>query len=200
LQLARAVGDRALQPDTLTNLSVLALRQGDNTLALHHAQEALEISIAVQSPEFETAALCSLANAELAMGRHAAAAATFERAQAVALALDNAMQHDARAGLARVALAVGDGVTAMHQVEALLSHLSGGGTLAGTKAPCLIRLTCHQVLAQVGDRRANELISGAHAELQSLAATLPDAALRHSFLNNIPEHSAILVAWSDSTS
>jgi class 3 adenylate cyclase/tetratricopeptide (TPR) repeat protein len=196
LRLARAVGDRATQPDALTNLSVLALRQGDEALALTHAQAALDIASAVQSPEFEATALCALGNAELALGHFAPATVIFERAYAVALALDNAAQFDARAGQARVALAQGDTVGAMQAVESLLSQLAGGGTLEGTKAPYLIRLTCHQVLARVGDPRATALLASAHAELMALAATLTDAAPRHNFMNNIPEHSAIVASFS----
>jgi tetratricopeptide (TPR) repeat protein len=196
LRLARAVGDRATQPDALTNLSVLALRQGDEALALTHAQAALDIASAVQSPEFEATALYALGNAELALGHFAPATVIFERAYAVALALDNAAQFDARAGQARVALAQGDTVGAMQAVESLLSQLAGGGTLEGTKAPYLIRLTCHQVLARVGDPRATALLASAHAELMALAATLTDAAPRHNFMNNIPEHRAIVASFS----
>ena len=192
LRLARAVGDRATQPNTLINLSVLALRQGDDALALAHAQMALDIASAVKNPEFEAIALCALGCAELALGRHLQAAAAFERAQTIALLLDNATQHDAAAGLARAALAYGDVEAAMRAVAGLLTHLEGGGKLHDTEAPFLIRLTCHQVLARSADPRAQALLLDAHAELQSVANTIADAALRHSFLHNIAEHHQIV--------
>jgi tetratricopeptide (TPR) repeat protein len=196
LQLARAVGDRATQPDTLSTLSMLALRQGDEVLALALAQTALDMASAVQSPAFEASALWALGNAELALERHAAASAAFERARALARTLDNATQYDAMAGLARVALSQDDVKGALLAIEALLSHLAGNGPLEDTEAPFLIRLTCHQVLARNGDPRATELLTNAHAELQTLAASAADPALRHSFLNNIPEHRAIVAAFS----
>ncbi len=196
LRLARAISDHATQPNTLTNLSLLALRQGDDALALAHAQMALNIAVEVQSPDFEALALCALGHAELALGRYAAARAAFERASAVALRLDNATQHDASAGLARVALAQNDVPGAMQALLALLARLPERGALEGTAAPHLIRLTCHQVLARAGDVRASRLLAQAHAELLVATVSITDANLRHSFLNNIPEHRAILAAWA----
>lgn len=194
LHLARVVGDRATQSNTLNSLSVLALRQGDVAQALAHAQMALEIALAVHSPEFEAIALCSLGHAELSRGHHAASAAAFERAHAITLQLDNTIQYDASAGLARVALAQGDETAALQKVQGLLAHLADGGTLEGTEAPCLIRLICYEVLDRLGDARAAELLTSAQTELQAVAASISDAALRHDFLTNIPEHRAIVAA------
>ena len=194
LRLARAVNDRTTQPSTLTNLALLALRQGDDALALAHAQMALDIAIEVQSPDFETIALCTLGNAELALGRYAAANAAFERARAAALLIDSATQHEAAAGLARVALAQDHVDEAMQVVQVLLRRLVEGISLEGTEAPHLIRLTCYQVLARAGDPRAAKLLATTRAELLAAAATIADAALRESFLSNIPEHRAIMAA------
>jgi hypothetical protein len=60
----------------------------------------------------------------------------------------------------------------------------------------LIRLICHQVLTRAGDPRAAEVLATAHAKLQGRAATITDAALRESFLVNIPEHREIVAAWA----
>jgi tetratricopeptide (TPR) repeat protein len=196
LRLMRAIGDRASEPYPLISLSQLAFWQGDDALALAHAQSALDIASAVQDPHNEAIALCWLGHAELALGRQAAAAAAFERASAVALANNAVSKHDAAAGLARVALARGDVAGALLAVEGLLAHLAGGGTLVGTESPQLIRLSCHQVLVRAGDPRAAEVLATAHTELKARAATITDAALRHSFLNNIPEHREIVAAWA----
>ena len=196
LRLARSVGDRATEPNILANLSMLALHQGDDASALTHAQAGLDMAVAVQSPVFEAIALCALGNAELALGRHAQATAAFRRAQEIGLTLDNATRHDASAGLLRVALAQQDAVLARQLVEDLLPHLGGDRALEGTEAPYLIRLSCHQALARVGDPRAAQLLGSAHAELLAEAIIISDAALRQSFLNNIPEHRTILAQWA----
>ena len=196
LRLTRGVGDRAMECVPLLNMTQLVLRNGDAQLALAHAHAALAIAIEVQNPEAEARAQCARGHAELALGHPATAAMAFERAHAVALAADTETQLDATAGLARLALARGDVAAAMQAVERLLAHQAGGGTLEGTEAPRLIRLTCHQVLERAGDARAAEVLTTAHAELQAMAAAIADGRLRHSFLNDIPEHRAIGTAWA----
>ena len=198
LCVARAVGDRITQANTLTHLSALALRLGDDALALAHAQMALDIASAAQTPEFEAIALYSLGNAELALGRHAAATAAFEQAQSVALAIGSATQHDASAGLARVALAQGDAASALPTVTRLHRLLLEENLIEGTEAPYLIRLTCHQVLARVGDPLAQTLLVTTHTKLQAVAAAITPTTLRRSFLDNIPEHRAIVAIWAAS--
>jgi hypothetical protein len=154
------------------------------------------MAVEVENPDFEAIALCSLGNAELALGRHAQAAAAFARAKQIATTLDTATRLDAATGLVRVALAQQDATLVQRLVEELLSHLDSHDALEGTEAPYLIRLTCHQALAHAGDPRAAQLLGSAHAELLAEAVSIADAALRQSFLNNIPEHRAIMAAWT----
>ena len=196
LGLARTIGYHAAEPYPLTSLSHLALQQGEDSLALAHAQTALDIAVAVQDSYVQMGALFRLGNAELALGRHAAAAAAFERSHAVALAIDDGQKHDAAAGLARVALARGDIADAMTAVEGLLAHLAGGGTLEGAQIPNLIWLSCYQVLANAGDSRAADVLERAHSGVQARAVAITDPTLRHSFLTKIPEHREIVETWA----
>ena len=196
MRLSQSLGDRVMVVGALTNLSRLAFCQGDDALALTQARSALDLAIAVQDRQNEGVALCRLGDAELALGRHAAAAAAFERGCAVAVAIDSPFRHEAAAGLARVALARGDTAGASAALESVLAHLDDGGTLDGTETRQLVRLTCHQVLARAGDPRAAGVLAAAHAELQTQAAAITDPALRASFLNNIPEHREIIAVWT----
>ena len=195
LGLVRAVGNRAAEPYALVSLSVLARWQGDDTLALELAQSAVAIAHSVKDSGIEATALVRLGDAELALGRHAAATAAFERAHALDVAVGDP-GYRAAAGMARVALARGDAAGALLRLERLLVHLAIDGTLVGTDQPQLIWLTCHQVLARAGDPRAAEVLASANATLQARAATINDATLRHSFLNNIPEHREMVAAWA----
>ena len=52
------------------------------------------------------------------------------------------------------------------------------------------------VLARAGDSRAPELLVRVYDELQARAATITDAALRRSFLENVPLHREIVSAWT----
>ena len=95
-----------------------------------------------------------------------------------------------RAGLALLAAVppIAESVKARHDLD-------GFNVRVGMESS-LIRLTCYQVLQRAGDSRAAEVLAGAHVGLQSRAATITDTALCHGFLNNIPEHRAIVAAWA----
>jgi class 3 adenylate cyclase len=195
LLLHRAVGNRASQAHPLCMLSQLALRQHDAVLALAHARSALEVAAAVKAPERAAVALCCVGDAELALGRSGPAAEAFEQAEAQARDIGHPFQFDALAGRARVALMRGDDAAALLHANDLLAHANSGGNFEGAESRRLIKLTCYRVLARAGDSRAAPLLADAYAELQSRAKTLTDAALRRSFLDNVPEHREIVSAW-----
>ena len=186
----------------LHTLAMLALRSGNDVQALAHAQAALDLAVEVTNPPLELLALIALGQAELALGRHATAATSFEDARSKALALEQrglvyaaAICHEARAGLAQVALAQGDVARALEHVEALLPHLAEGGAVLSAESPFLVMLTCYQVLARAGDKRAPPLLGLTYRTLQARAASLPDADMRADFLTRIPENREITAAW-----
>ena len=121
----------------------------------------------------------------------------------VAVEIDTGWQHDASAGLARVALAEGDAaaaLAAMAALKPLLDHIAAGGTLDGTEHPRLIELSCHQALARAGDPRAADWLARAHgalmAQADAISRSTTDATLRQGFLQNIPHHREIVAAWA----
>jgi tetratricopeptide (TPR) repeat protein len=195
LQLARAVGDRGTQPNTLNALSIVALRTGNAPEALALAQAALDLSNDVGNPDFATIALGSLGKAHLALAQLAAAKLAFEHACALAARSVGACDLDARAGLAYVAFLEGDTDTALQIVESLLSRSDGGETLDGAESACLIRLTCWQVLAQVGDARAPPLLDASYRKVMDAADSISDASVRHNFLQEVPEHADTVALW-----
>jgi hypothetical protein len=138
------------------------------------------------------AALCRVGEAELALGRHEAAVEAFAAAHARAVAIATPFQHDASAGLARVALARGDVGAAIAALKPLLALGSSTGapdrSHGGMEFPRLVEWTCHRVLERAGgrdDARAGEWLRRAHEALQAQAATIADADLRQGFLRNI---------------
>ena len=191
LQLTRANGDRVMEGMVLCNLSNLALWQGDETRALALARQALDIAEAAQAREEEVVAAIQLGDAELALGRLEAARRAHTQALERAVEIDAAFQHDARAGLARVALAENDTDAALRAVRPVLDHFAAGGSLDST-APRLIELTCHLTLARAGDPGADTWLDRARRALMAQAGTIGDAGLRHGFLHHIPYHRAIV--------
>ncbi|HEY9067156.1 MAG TPA: adenylate/guanylate cyclase domain-containing protein [Burkholderiaceae bacterium] len=200
LRLMRINGERALEASPLCALATLALWQGDDAHALALAQAALETAVPVHARDQEAAALCRLGDAELALGRHAAAAQAFRLARERASEIASPYRHDASAGLARVALAQQDIVAALQAFEPLLASSAQSqddhNRLEGAEFPRLVEWTCHRALDRAGDRgRAAEWLGRAHEALQAQAATISDAALREGFLKNIPFHREIVAAW-----
>ncbi len=202
LRLSRANGDRGAHSSALCSLSMLARWQGDDARALALARAALEEEVSVQRPVTEIGMLWMLGEAELALGRYAAAGQALAQAHARAVHTGIAFQHDASAALARVALAQGDVAAALQALGPLLAldaqAGAGGVTLEGTDLPRLIELTCHQVLAKAGDARAAGWLRRAHDAMQATADRITDPRLRAGFLQNIPHHREILAAWTRS--
>jgi tetratricopeptide (TPR) repeat protein len=195
LAMLRTNGDRVIEGATLCNLSDIAWMRGDARSALALARSALDVLVSTQARDRELDARLKLGHAELALGHHDAARAAFEHMRREASALGIGWQHDAVAGLAAVALAQGDVAHALAELQTILTHVAAGGTLDGTVKPRLIELTCYRVLAQADDPRAAAWLARAHDALQAQAMTIADVGLRRSFLQAIPYHREIVVAF-----
>jgi class 3 adenylate cyclase/predicted ATPase len=191
-RLSRATGDLVLQSCALHGLSIVAQVEGDLAEGKACAQLALDIAVEGRDPVIEIDALCALATALEASGDFGTARALCERALAVATAKGLPMEHKARMGIARAALAAGDTEGAAREVEILIASLDRGD--CGAEA-LIVQIVCYRVLARIGDGRAISHLQSAHASLQAAAARIQDAALRRGFLENVPEHRDIVAAW-----
>jgi class 3 adenylate cyclase/tetratricopeptide (TPR) repeat protein len=194
-RLARAIGDRATECNNLINLAQVSHWQGDLARALAFARAALDIGVAAQMPDAEIFARFLLGDAEVLQGNGESATEAYQRAWSLASEISSPLQHNATAGLIQVALARGDTATALEQVEGLLAQMATGDALGGADSPRLIELTCYRVLARTGDARAMGLLQSTYEALKARADTLPDAALRQSFLTRIPHHREIVETW-----
>jgi hypothetical protein len=192
LEMSRAVGDRTSEGAHLANLSRLMLMQGNESLALVHARAALDIAVATEAAAWEAISLIYMGNAEMALGRFADARLAFHQAESIGQKIGSAWRFDALAGLARAALAAGDLDEAMRLVEMLMDQLLSARALDEVDLPRLIELTCYKVLAAARDPRAMGILARAQDALLTQADDIPDAALRLSFLDNIPEHREIV--------
>lgn len=113
-----------------------------------------------------------------------------------------------RAGLARIALAIGDETRAVALVDAVLASLEahphaspilsprsddfGIRIWGGADEPFRVLLTCWRVLHSAGDARAAGLLAQARALLDAYASHIADAPLRQSFLTLVAVHRDIL--------
>jgi class 3 adenylate cyclase/tetratricopeptide (TPR) repeat protein len=195
LQLARSIGDRATECNSLINLAQVSQWQGDGARASALSREALDTGAPMEAPDFEVFARIVLGDAELLQGNCESAASAYQRARCQSLEIGSPLQHNATAGLIRVALAQGDIATAFQHVESLLPQLATDAVLDGADSPRLIELTCYRVLSRMGDARGAALLQRSYSSLKSRADALPDAVLRDGFLTRIPHHREIVAAW-----
>jgi DNA-binding SARP family transcriptional activator/tetratricopeptide (TPR) repeat protein len=198
LALYREIGSRRGECSRLADLALLFHHRGDAHAAQDRAQEALAIAQELGNRLREAEAWYVLGEAQSDSGDLTAAAASYE--QAVAIFRDMGQSNyvqDPLAGLARVALAQGDGAQALKRVEHILSH-GDAGTVALSHEPPVVYLTCYRVLKAARDPRALRVLASAHALLQRRAARLPDERMRHAYLHGVAAHREIVSAYRTS--
>ena len=195
LELSQANGDRALRAAGLACLSSLALWQGDAKRAAAQARTALGLALAAKDHIKEVCARLRLGHAERALGHTTAARQAYAKAQAATLKISQPTQHDASAGLAAVALSLGEAKAVVGELRPVLDHVAADHLLHGAQQPRWIEPTCHRALARAGDPRAFDWLARAHGTLMAEAEAIADTALHQSFLHNIPHHREIVAAW-----
>jgi len=197
LALARQTGQRATEALVLLNIASVAHLQGDATGALAYAHAAHEAAQASAQADLQAYADLVAGHAELALGRHEAAASVYARSRDALQRLQMRPQQvlDPVSGLARVALAQGRLDEALAHTEPLLAHLAAGGHFDGTEEPLLLPLTAWRVLRAHGDPRAAAVLQEAVVQLQAQARQLSDEDARRGFLERVPHHRDLLLAW-----
>ena len=196
-RLSSEIGQRMADAYLLCNMAHVAFLRGDAPGSIEWSNQASEIAQHLNDPDLRAALMCTRGHAFAAMQRVAEAAASYQESVSIYHALGrNTMPPEPIAGLARLALARGAVVEAMHIAADIVAHFDAGGSVDGTEDPLWIHLTCHQVLAAAGSPRAGEFLARAHDLLMQRAAPLEDAE-RATFLGNVPSHRAIAAAWAE---
>ena len=195
LRIARAVGARFVEPHLLHHLAELELQRGNAASAREYGQAALAMAQAMQDRSSESVCALALAEAELELGNLPAALVGYERALALCIELDNPIQLDAKAGLARLALARDEPRQAATPVEELLAHFDLHRNFDGTVSAQRIHMSCYRVLERLADPRAATVLHDAYFEMQAQAARISEVTLRETFLANIPVNRELEIAW-----
>lgn len=197
LHVAREVGKRDDEAVLLLNMASVAHLQGDETGALTYAHAAFDSAVASGQRDLEAFALLVVGHAELGLGRCDAARRAYAdcRYRLETLKMRRQQVLDPVSGLARVALAQGDAAGALQYVELMMGHVAEGGSFDGTEEPLLLPLTCWRVLHAAGDARAAGVLAAAMTELQAQAERIVDPQARRAFLEKVPHHREIVVAW-----
>jgi tetratricopeptide (TPR) repeat protein len=190
------IGESWLEAYALINLSSLALARAEAAEALAYAEQGLALSGEIGSRPGEAYSLTFLGHAQVELGDLDAAEAAYRRALDIRRGLKQPnLATEPQAGLAQVALQRGEIPAAMEHVETILAFLDSEGGLQGAEEPLRVYLTCYQALRAGGERRANDILETAHEMLVEQAAKIDDEANRRRFLENIPHHRRIQMAW-----
>ena len=195
--LCRQVGQRQSEGIVQINLALVRQCQGDPAGARAYTHSALQLLRLAGDRLGQAAALRAAGHAELALGEQGPARECFRASRDLfdELGLGH-LAIEAIAGLAMQALADRDTGAALGHVEIILKRQADGASLAVTDEPLRVGLVCHQVLAAVGDARADAVLAATHAELQARAAKISDPARRHGFLDNVPWHRELTRLWA----
>ena len=179
---------------------LLQHHMGDHQAALESIQQALSIMRDHGKHEYGPRGLTILGHALTALGRLSEAEQAYQKASDSGYATGRPRQSiEARAGLARVAVARGDTDLALIQVKEILAYMEANTPpkgsshpLDGTQEPFRIYLTCCQVLKANNDPRAPIILTDAYNLLQTRAANISDEELRNCFLNNVAANREIV--------
>jgi predicted ATPase/phosphoribosyl 1,2-cyclic phosphodiesterase/anti-anti-sigma regulatory factor len=196
LTICREIGDRQGEAQRLSNLAKLCHHLGDDVTAKMYGEEAVSLAKELGNDRILSDALMHLGNVLQSLDQLNEAASAYQ--QALTLRHELGQMHlamDPLSGLARVKLVQGDLPDALAYVDTILNYLMQGA-LSGTSEPFRIYWTCYQVLSANNNPRAYGVLQEAYQRLQTAASKMDEAALRHSFLENVVIHQLIVGAWA----
>ncbi|MEO8612451.1 MAG: adenylate/guanylate cyclase domain-containing protein [Chloroflexota bacterium] len=196
LEMAQEMNDREKQGFLIASHVLANHYRGAWDTAYTDVQSGLRLMEEINLQPIAALLLTIQGHVESDLRRWEDAESSYERAFHLNTELgEHHLAVEPRAGLARVALALGNPVKAVEQVEAILEHLKTA-TLDGTGEPILVYLTCYKVLEAIDDPRAAELLQQAYTTLQDMVSKIPDDTQRQMFLNNIPHHREFMTIWN----
>lgn len=193
LTISREIGFRELEADALSTLGVMATKQRVMEKACDYLLAGLTICQEIGYRRGEEHILTALGNVMLDAGNLKEAEQRF--LQALELLHETNRQAvvvENLAGLAYIALREGNDPGALRYVDKILLYQESNPPLDGAERPFLVLLRVIQVLQAVQDSRAAALLKTTGDMLLEQAGKITSAALRQSFLANVPDHQEIV--------
>jgi nucleotide-binding universal stress UspA family protein len=195
LRIKKDVNDREGEALVGANLGVIYYYLGDYETSRRYCQEALTLAREMGARHVEGNALTNLGYTLTGLGELSEAAATFQAALDLRLALGQSnLVPQPQAGLAHVALTADDPVKALTYIEPVLAYMAEN-ELDSAADPFRIYLAAYQTLQANEDPRATAVLRQAYTELETQGAKINDEELRRSFFENVAAHRALAAAW-----
>jgi len=164
--------------------------------ALAWLDQALEADPGNEELDFQVSYNSWRADVHAALGQVPQAIACYERSAAACRKLNRPLAAlEMQAGLARLALSNGDSSQAKAYIGSVVGQFDAGWRSEEIVMDDLrVLLTCHEVLASSGDKRAAEFLVMANDKMRNRAGLL-EPGDREAFLGNVATNRSIVAAW-----
>ena len=194
-ELRHKSGNQHIEGYALADLGLLFHYLGHHEAAQDYCRRALTFAQEVDVKAAQAFALVYLGHGLLALNQLTEAANSYQQAYDLMQILGMKQRAVmAQAGLAEIALVRGDLAQAQLIVSAMLTHLADKKTY-GINELFRVFLICFRVLEAGQDPQAQTVLTQGYHLLQERVAKIEDDHLRHSFLENIPHHRALVQAY-----
>jgi predicted ATPase/DNA-binding SARP family transcriptional activator len=198
LEINREIGARQNEANVLGFRGLLAHYRADNKSALKHSQEALAIAEEVGDRSRQALIWMALGHTLLGLGSLDGAREAYQESISLRHELSQAhLVSEPQAALANISLIQGETTIALQYVEEILGEAEDCQKMDGLIDPAQVCLTCFQVLKDIEDPRAPEILQRAHQQLQERTGKISDDGLRHSFLENVASHRALVRLYKE---
>lgn len=196
LELSQAVGERRNYSYGLQNLGWTYLCMGDGQTARQLQEQALHVFTVLGDAFGHAASVLYLGHIAERAGDVTNAARHFGAALEHFVHIGvRGFVLDSTAGVARCAVARGDLPAARQNANELWNEIAAHGA-AGMEQPTLAYLTCANVFNTFGtSQAARAVIEAGYRELMQRAEKISEPEWRISFLENVPEHRAMVEMW-----
>jgi len=194
-----ALGARRGLAYDLMNLGEIYLETGDLRKAQQLEEQALHEISPSQDARGKIFALGNLGRVLLAMGDAPGAARRFTEARELALNQGlTALVCESVTGLAGCAIIQGQLDEAQKYIHEAWDYLKEHGWI-GMSNPGMVYRTCCEVFDALGEvENAQAVIENCHQSLMEFANTINVPEWRQSFLENVPDHRALIEMWERS--
>ena len=192
LTILRGIGNRSQEIYTCINLSATAGGQGNAQEAVKWAQDALELSTKLGDQTGDAWAYFYLGYAYLLKDEFKEAVQSFLKSIEIRLEIKApVLVIEARAGLIRTYLRMGDQVSAQIEAEHVLQYMDRNRSFEGAEEPLRIFLAVYQALEKTKDARVSVVIQNAMQLLNAQVSKLNSEEARHMYVENVPWRRAI---------
>ena len=164
--------------------------------ALAWLDQALEVDPGNEELEFQVSYNFWRADVHAALGQVPQAISCYEQSAAACRKLNRPLAAlEMQAGLARLSLSNGDPLQANAHIGAVVAQFDAGWRPEGIVTDDLrVLLTCYEVLASSGDKRAAEFLAMANDKMRARTELL-EPSEREAFLGNVATNRSIVDAW-----